>query len=126
MQGIKSEILSRITDDQTNIFYFSKYIKKDSEYKKACFRIKEILDKHNIKYAFLEKTYDIWARDYMPVQTDLNSFVQFRYEPSYLRNEEYYRSVPKIVCKANKIEPIFSNINLDGGNIIKEQKLNNL
>lgn len=108
-----------ITDDQTNIVYFSEYIKTETEYKKSWFRIQAILDKHKIKYDFLKKTYDIWARDYMPVQTDINRFVQFRYEPSYLETDKYYRSVPEIICKANKINPVFSDINLDGGNIVK-------
>jgi agmatine deiminase len=55
----------------------------------------------------------------MPIQKDLNSFVQFRYEPTYLQNELNLQSDTKIVCAVNKIRPIFSNINLDGGNVIK-------
>jgi agmatine/peptidylarginine deiminase len=80
-----------------------------------------ILDKHNVPHKLLKATKDIWCKDYMPVQTTSGKLVQFRYEPSYLKeNEEYEnsRSDVKEVCKANNIQPIFSEINLDGGNVL--------
>jgi agmatine deiminase len=56
----------------------------------------------------------------MPVQTGVERFVQFRYEPSYLNDAKYHpvRSNPKEVCEANGLHPLYSNINLDGGNIV--------
>ena len=109
-----------IPDSQTDKVYFSKWLKTDDRYAPSCRLITSILDKHLIKYDFLEETSDIWARDYMPVQKDVNSFVQFRFEPSYLKDEPVYQSDPKEVCRANNIKPIFSEINLDGGNIVKQ------
>jgi agmatine deiminase len=109
-----------IQDSQTDKVYFSKWLKTDDRFAPSCKLITSILDRHEIKYDFLEETSDIWARDYMPVQKDVNSFVQFRYEPSYLVYEPYYQSDPKEVCRANNIKPIFSEINLDGGNIVKQ------
>lgn len=108
-----------IPDNQTNIVYFSELLKSEKEFQPACNRILNVLDKHKIKYDFLKNTKDIWTRDYMPVQTDINSFVQFRYEPSYLAEDLHLQSDPKEVCKANGIFPSFSTINLDGGNIVK-------
>ena len=108
-----------ITDNETNKVYFSELLKTNPDYKEAYNGIIRILDKHKIEYAFLEETKDIWARDYMPVQKDLGSFVQFRYEPSYLQNDLDYQSEPKVVCAANDLNPAISNINLDGGNVIK-------
>ena len=54
----------------------------------------------------------------MPVQLDKNRFVQFRYEPYYLIDDPEHQSDTKIVCKDNNINPTFSKINLDGGNLV--------
>ena len=54
----------------------------------------------------------------MTIQIEKGKFVQFRYEPSYLKDELELQSDPKEVCKANNIDPIFSKINLDGGNVV--------
>jgi agmatine deiminase len=54
----------------------------------------------------------------MPIQIEKGKFVQFRYEPSYLEENLELQSDPKEVCKANNIQPEFSNINLDGGNVV--------
>lgn len=84
-------------------------------------RLIAILDKHGIPYALLEGTRDIWCRDYMPVQTSGGKLVQFRYDPSYLNGKPEWRaskSDVKEVCAANKLHPVFSDINLDGGNVV--------
>jgi len=104
-----------ITDNQTNIIYFSELLKAKESFQK----IELILEKHQIKYAFLKDTKDIWTRDYMPIQIDVNSFVQFRYEPSYLKEYPHLQSNPKVVCESNGFTPDYSKINLDGGNIVK-------
>jgi len=108
-----------ITDKETNKVYFSELLKTNSVYEEAYNGIIRILDKHKIDYDFLKGTKDIWARDYMPVQKDVGSFVQFRYEPSYLKNDLDYQSDPKVICAAHNLNPVISNINLDGGNVIK-------
>jgi len=54
----------------------------------------------------------------MPIQTEKGKFVQFRYEPSYLKEELELQSDPKEVCKTNNFKPQFSKINLDGGNVV--------
>ena len=92
-----------------------------SEYPETCNRLIKILEKHYVKYAFLEGTKDIWCRDYMPVQTPSGKLIQFTYDPSYLRgNKEWEdsRSDVKEVCRLNNIEALFSDINLDGGNVL--------
>ena len=92
-----------------------------SEYPETCNRLIKILEKHYVKYAFLEGTKDIWCRDYMPVQTPSGKLIQFTYNPSYLRgNKEWEdsRSDVKEVCRLNNIEALFSDINLDGGNVL--------
>jgi len=111
-----------IIDNETNFVYFSEMIKE--LFPNSVFKIVEILKKHGIKYDFLKETNDIWCRDYMPIQISENKFVQFKYEPSYLTGKEKYeksKSIPKIVCYKNNFEPIFSEINIDGGNVVKNK-----
>jgi len=87
-----------------------------------CFnRLTSILKKHNVEYRLLKGTKDIWCRDYMPIQTESGKFIQFKYDPSYLKgNKEWEksRSDVKEVCKLNNIDAQFSDINIDGGNVL--------
>ena len=101
------------------IVYMSE--KLNEKYPETCDRLIKILEKHHVKYAFLKGTKDIWCRDYMPVQTKSGKLVQFKYDPSYLKGKEEWeksRSDVREVCKANGLEPQFSDINLDGGNVL--------
>lgn len=108
-----------ISDRETNIVFFSDLLEENVEFASTYNRIASILDKYKVKYELLKGTKDIWARDFMPVQIDKNRFVQFRYEPSYLRDSLHLQSDPQEVCKKNNIIPAYSTINLDGGNIVK-------
>ncbi len=107
-----------IASKETNSVYFSELLSSDKRFAKTCNALTEFLEKHSIKYDFLKATKDIWCRDYMPIQTGKGKFVQFRYEPSYLKDELEFQSEPKEVCKSNNINPIFSKINFDGGNVV--------
>lgn len=99
--------------------YMSELLK--IRYPETCERLITILEKHHVKYAFLKGTKDIWCRDYMPIQTESGKLIQFRYDPSYLKgNKEWEESRSNVidVCKANGIDAQFSDINLDGGNVL--------
>lgn len=101
------------------IVYMSEKLKE--KYPDTCDRLIKILEKHHVRYAFLKGTKDIWCRDYMPVQTKSGKLVQFKYDPSYLKGKEKWeksRSDVREVCKANGFEPQYSDINLDGGNVL--------
>lgn len=101
------------------VVYMSELLK--TKYPDTCSRLIKILEMHNVKYAFLKGTKDIWCRDYMPIQTESGKFIQFKYDPSYLKgNKEWEasRSDVKEVCRVNGIETQFSDINLDGGNVL--------
>lgn len=108
-----------ITDKEANIVYFSDLVRTKDKLKDAFYRVQPFLDENHINYKFLQNTNDIWCRDYMPIQVKANKFVQFRYEPSYLKDELNSQSDPVLVLKTNKLEAEFSNINLDGGNVIR-------
>ena len=91
------------------------------KYPETCKNLIAILEKHHVKYSFIKGTKDIWCRDYMPVQTESGKFIQFRYDPSYLKGKKEWedsRSDVKEVCRLNNIDATFSDINLDGGNVL--------
>ena len=103
----------------TEIVYLSELL--EERYPECFNRLTLILKKHNVSYRLLKGTKDIWCRDYMPIQTESGKLIQFRYEPSYLEgNKEWEgsRSDVREVCRQNGFEPVFSNINLDGGNVL--------
>lgn len=108
-----------IADKDTDFVFLSDLLQTESAFTATCTRICEILSKHSVEYDFLKGTKDIWARDYMPIQIDKDRFIQFRYEPNYLKDYLELQSNPKLVCELNNIKPIFSKINLDGGNVVK-------
>lgn len=43
------------------------------------------LTAHDVPYALLDGTRDVWVRDFMPVRTRSGQMISFRYEPSYLK-----------------------------------------
>lgn len=101
------------------VVYMSELLK--TNYPETCSRLIKILEMHYVKYAFLKGTKDIWCRDYMPIQTESGKFIQFKYDPSYLKgNKEWEESRSDVneVCRVNGIDAQFSDINLDGGNVL--------
>lgn len=102
----------------SNLVCFSDLLQTDVRFSNACLRIIKILDNQNIQYKFLSSTKDIWCRDYMPVQLEIDRFLQFRYEPSYLKDFPELQSDTKAVCTTNGMNPKISKINLDGGNLV--------
>ncbi|MGX8712996.1 MAG: agmatine deiminase family protein [bacterium] len=92
-----------------------------SRYPETCKNLINILEKHHVNHAFIKGTRDIWCRDYMPVQTESGKLIQFKYDPSYLKGKKEWeesRSDVKEICKKNNIDATFSDINLDGGNVL--------
>ena len=47
---------------------------------------------HDVPYALLDGTRDVWVRDFMPVRTGSGKLVSFRYEPSYLKSDPDLRT----------------------------------
>jgi agmatine deiminase len=80
-----------------------------------------ILDDHGVPLRIIAGTRDIWCRDYMPVQSAPGRFLQYRYEPDYLRE-----GFEHLVTRPGDIEPIpevemclISDMILDGGNVVR-------
>ncbi len=107
------------TDAKTNFLYLSD--KLQTEYKDFWAHFEPLLLQHNIRYDTLKGTNDVWCRDFMPVQTHQNRFVQFVYDPSYLDEDEYRHTItdPEPITKVLGIEPVKTGIKLDGGNMVR-------
>jgi agmatine deiminase len=109
-----------ITDNQTNKVYFSEQSEK--HFPKRFSDLKKIIEEAGYFVHVISKTKDYYCRDYMPVQVDVEDFVQFVFRPeAYLKPEEYkFITNPVVVNLTNKIvQPSYSPVLLDGGNIVK-------
>lgn len=108
-----------ITDNQTNFLYLADTLPK--KYPNFYKRFEKVLTDCNIEFALLPQTKDIWAVDYMPIQTDLNKFVRFVYNPSYLQTKKYLKTISDVdrVCKEIGINTFKTDIILDGGNVTR-------
>lgn len=120
----QSQSQTSSVDNGEQKVYMSELLMK-GEFSETCKRLIAILEKHNIKYSFIKGTNDIWCRDYMPVQTASGKFIQFKYDPSYLKGKKEWedsRSDVKKIRKENGWLENFSisesDINLDGGNVL--------
>jgi agmatine deiminase len=111
--------MNAIMPHETNVLYFSALLPE--KFPDEFARIQAILDKYGIDYRFLKGTRDIWCHDYMPVQIAEKDFIQFRYQPTYLKTKQELstRSHPRLVNPENGFNPNYSNINLDGGNVVR-------
>ena len=113
----QSRVTPNIKGEQ--IVYMSELLK--TRYPQTCDSLTQILKRNKVRYAFLKGTKDIWCRDYMPIQTESGKFIQFKYDPSYLKGKKEWeesRSDVKEVCRLNNINAQESDIILDGGNVL--------
>lgn len=99
--------------------YLSEKLKE--RFPDTCNRLIGILENYDTKYAFIKGTKDIWCRDYMPVKTESGQLIQFKYDPSYLKDTPEHiasRSDVDEIHSKNGIKAQKSEINLDGGNVL--------
>lgn len=107
-----------ITDNQTNFLYLADTLPK--KYPNFYSRFEKLLTDSNIDFKLLPNTRDVWAVDYMPIQTELNKFVCFTYSPSYLQIKKFLKTISDVnaICNYIGINFLKTDIILDGGNII--------
>ena len=115
-----------LTDHLTNTVYFSSLLPEKCPILNA--HLIDALLKHNIPYAYLSGTKDIWCRDFMPIQVNAERFVFFKYTPDYLQDKVGLKiqTNPEDVFQnesnnLKKVLPQSSTIDivLDGGNVVK-------
>lgn len=102
------------------MLYFSSLLKTNPKYSLSAENLFSVLSDCNEKFTLFDGARDIWARDYMPVKTKSGKYVSFRYEPSYLANAPQLRTDFKTdIAPKFKLENlVYSDINLDGGNVV--------
>ena len=103
------------------MLYFSQLLTSNKLNKAVFEQIKHQLNEHKIDFKLLPKTKDIWARDYMPIQVNKETFVEYNYHPDYLIEKKQYMTNTGEVCKLIGIETIKTKLVLDGGNIVKHK-----
>lgn len=112
-----------IADWQTNTIYFSELLKTDSRFSETSQQIISTLNDFGANYDFLSDTKDIWARDYMPIQINDDTYIEYRFDPDYLQKvRKGYRNLktyPDIVCDTLKLKTKKSELIMDGGNFVK-------
>lgn len=110
-----------IADNQTNTIYFSELLKTDKRFSAIYYDIESKLRGLGITTKLLKHTKDIWARDYMSIQVNEGRYIQYRYEPNYLKDKQgqKIKSDPDIICKPLEDKIIKTDIIIDGGNVVK-------
>lgn len=108
-----------IIDSQTNFLYLADTL--PTNYPDFYKRFESVLKDCNIPFDFLPQTKDVWAIDFMPIQTDLNKFIRFVYNPLYLQSKKYLKTISDVdeICRAIGIETFKTDIIIDGGNVIR-------
>ena len=115
-----------ITDNLTTCVYFSSILPKKCPALNA--RLTDALQQHDIPFAYLSGTKDIWCRDFMPIQMEEDRFVFYKYTPNYLKDKYglQLQTNPMEVfqTESNQLQPIQQNslsldLVLDGGNVVK-------
>ena len=101
------------------MLYFSSLLKTASKYSRLAESLFSAVSDSGERFALFDGAKDIWARDYMPIKTKRGQYISFRYEPSYLADDPQLRTDFKAdVAPHFPLSVTYSNINLDGGNIV--------
>ena len=111
-----------LPDSLTNTVFLSDWLSKE------CPKLYQSLTKafrdNAVDFRILGNTNDIWCRDYMPIQTDANRFVSYKYSPDYLvdkHQEQYITNVQDVgnVDFLHQAQVVPLDLVLDGGNVVK-------
>ena len=111
-----------LTDHLTNTVFLSDWLSKECSILYQS--LTKTLQDNAVDYQILAKTNDIWCRDYMPIQTDENRFVSYKYNPDYLQpihKRRYITDAKKVgnVDFLQQAETVELDLVLDGGNVVK-------
>jgi len=109
-----------ITDSQTNFLYLADTLPKKYPEFYNCFE--QVLNSCKIDFTLLPDTKDVWAVDFMPIQTAADRYVRFLYRPPYLtESKKDIKTISDVdaICNAIGVETIKTDIILDGGNVIR-------
>ena len=102
-----------IPDNATNIVFISDLLPR--RYPAVVDALRAALGR---KLRLIPGTKDIWCRDFMPVQTAPDRFLQFRYGPDYLKDDPDLRTDDGASLLGLK-NCVHSDLVVDGGNIVR-------
>lgn len=108
-----------ITEDKKNTVYFSNLLAL--AYPRLWGRVCDAMEPYGYTPRKLTHTKDFWSRDYMPIQTGDNLFVQYVYDPDYLIEDRKYKTKQdEAVGNLTDFVPDVtkSKLIIDGGNIV--------
>ena len=111
-----------INDYQTNIVYLADGIR---HYMPLAVNLFNALESAGVETHLLRHTESakhIWARDYMPLQLDEIHFLQYRYDPDYLKNAPEYIPPYETICRGLHLKCKQTKLVIDGGNVVKSGK----
>ena len=108
-----------IPDRQTTFVYFSARLPGHDP--GLWLALTARLDAAKVPFDVIHGTKDIWCRDYMPIQIAKNHFVQFRYNPPYLKHDKGKITPGSVVRRflPGSATCDSSPIVLDGGNVVR-------
>ncbi len=108
-----------VCDADTDKVYISALLK--NECPDFYSRFIDLLNENHIPFGIMEKTADIWARDYMPIQIYDDLFVQYCFNPDYLQEDKYkpFITDTNAVCEEIGIDTVKTKLVIDGGNVVK-------
>lgn len=107
-----------VTEQYKDVIYFSSLFAW--HYPNVYKEISDILVYHHIEHGTLLHTKDYWCRDYMPIQWGFKSYIQFRYEPDYLKDKPQYKTniIPVLKAMSRDMDITQSPLIVDGGNVV--------
>lgn len=108
-----------ICDNQTNKVYLAQGLRA---YHPFVVELIQKLHANDIEFGWIprtERSEHIWARDYMPIQLEKDLFLQYQYDPDYLKGYPNYIPKYRKICTEMGLNCITTDIVLDGGNVIK-------
>ena len=108
-----------IIDSQTNKVYLARGL---GQYHPLAEELIKALTTAGIDFAWLPRTErreHVWAREYMPIQLEKNLFLQYQYQPDYLKEYRHFIPDYREICADLGLNCIKTDIILDGGNVIK-------
>ena len=107
-----------VTEQYKDAIYFSSLFAW--HYPNVYKEISDILVYHHIEHGTLLHTKDYWCRDYMPIQWGVNTYIQFRYEPDYLKDKPQYKTniIPVLKAMSRDMDITQSPLIVDGGNVV--------
>ena len=108
-----------ISDSETNAVYLADGIR---HYMPLAKNLMEALCREGVESHYLrhtESVMHVWARDYMPVQLDVDRFVRYRYAPDYLKNDADYIPPYDTICRGLHLKGKKTDLVIDGGNVVK-------